>query len=704
MDYIYMIQFIFAMLVLNVIAFPICYKLFGKMSDGGMIIGKIVGLYLSGYIMWLLSSCHILKFTTTNCIIVLIIAAICLYAPVVINVKYKQDFGFVSYLKNHYKAFIVGEILFIFFFIFLNWIFAHRIPGSETERMMDLGFMNSIYRTDYMPPLDMWSAGKPINYYYFGQYIITYLTKISFIPVGYGYTFGLFMIAAWLFVAIFRIAQSVTGSKVAGVISGCAVVFAGNVHYIVFDWFVPAIWDILQLDGEKPRYWFANSTRYIGYVPDVAKDKTIHEFPAYSFIVGDLHAHVVDLLLVGVIIALLWSYLMYIKENFNEEMSLVAACINKYTVTLGILLGICSMSNYWDLPIYFVVSGGVILFGIIAVVGFKKVVPFFVGLSGVFIYMLNLLVALPFNLKFVKMIEGIGVVERRSLFYQYLILWGFPVVMTVIFITSIVKQKKCEINYLFIAILCLCATGLTLIPEFVFVKDIYIDGFPRANTMFKLSYEAFVLFGLSIGCIICFMYNKAKETDGIISYRYKRIAIVATIITVWCSLYSISATKMWISDFSSNNWQGFDATKTIRNDNKSQIAAIDALEEIAKADGRKQPIVLEADGDSYSNSCIVSVLTGFPTILGWHTHEWLWHNSHSYMETRRIDVESIYTGTDLYEKRALLAKYDVDYIFIGEKEYEKYDVVQNELLEDMGSVVYCKPSESGKIVEIIKVK
>jgi len=741
MEFRYLFQFYIACLLLNIVALPICYKLFGRMRDGGVIVGKTIGLYLCGYLMWLLSSCHILKFSTLNSILCILLVAICCYGPIAYScikytksesvvapsdtkskTKYKSDnatnaantqrkprsvnddsLGFFEYIKANYRAFIIGELIFFAMFLALNWIFAHRIPGSDTERMMDLGFMNSIYITDYMPPMDMWSAGKAINYYYFGQYIITYLTKISFIPVGYGYTFGLYLIAAWVFTAVFRLVQTISGSRVAGVLSSVAVVFAGNVHYIVFSKIVPFFWDILQLEGEKPSYWFANSTRYIGYVPEVEKDKTIHEFPSYSFIIGDLHAHVVDLLIVVTILTLLWVYLCYIKENVKKDSNLLKTCVNPYTVLIAFLLGISSMSNYWDLPIYYVVAGSIILFGMISTIGLCKEVPFFVGLSGIFIYMLNLLVALPFNLKFDKMVEGIGVVSRRSLLHQYLFLWGFPVILSAIFIAIVLKKKRFNEKILYVILLALCATGLTLIPEFVFVKDIYIDGFPRANTMFKLSYEAFVMFGIVMGCMISYIYKLSKEANGFEAYQYKKIAVIALLILLWTSCYSITAIKSWIRDYSSDNWQGFDASKTIRENNSLEMNAIDSLVEIVEASDEKQPVVLEADGDSYTNTCKVSVLTGYPTVLGWHTHEWLWHNSHSYMESRRIDVESIYSGEDIDQKKSLVEKYGIDYIYVGLKEYEKYEIVQNYLLEQLGEVVYCEACDSGEIIEIIKV-
>ena len=41
---------------------------------------------------------------------------------------------------------------------------------------------------------------------------------------------------------------------------------------------------------------------------------------------------------------------------------------------------------------------------------------------------------------------------------------------------------------LFAIIMGLCAIGLVVIPEFVYVRDIYENGNARANTMFKLTY------------------------------------------------------------------------------------------------------------------------------------------------------------------------------------------------------------------------
>jgi len=314
-----------------------------------------------------------------------------------------------------------------------------------------------------------------------------------------------------------------------------------------------------------------------------------------------------------------------------------------------------------------------------------------------------MLISLPFNLKFVKMVQGIGIVERRSLFHQLVILWGFPFILAIIYIFTIIKYRKFSLKALYIILLTLCSMGLVIVTEFIFIKDIYIASYPRANTMFKLTYQSFIMFGICIGCIIYELYIHGKALEGFASYQYKKTAVIATFILLWTCMYFVSSEHMWIGQISKDKYDGFDAAKTIRSNNIEEMPAIEFLMDYVEKTGEVQPVVLEADGDSYSNTCKVSVLSGFPTVLGWHTHEWLWHNSHSYMETRRVDVEHFYRGEDLQEKKSLVDKYGIKYVFVGLKEYERYDTVQVGLIEQLGEVIYCEEIYDGSIVEIVRI-
>ena len=95
-----------------------------------------------------------------------------------------------------------------------------------------------------------------------------------------------------------------------GALAGAGVSLAGNMHYVVIGKLLPWIREIFHLPKGDYTYWFPNSTRYIGYYP-AGNDKTIHEFPSYSFVLGDLHAHVVNLMFVVALISLVYAMMQH---------------------------------------------------------------------------------------------------------------------------------------------------------------------------------------------------------------------------------------------------------------------------------------------------------------------------------------------------------------------------------------------------------
>lgn len=153
--------------------------------------------------------------------------------------------------------------------------------------------------------------------------------------------------------------------SLAGVTAGIAVSIAGNVHYIVYRCVLPLIRKI-QGVAETASYWFPDATRYIGYNPVNDSDKTIHEFPCYSFVLGDLHAHVVNVMFVTFLVGMLYAWLKMIRK---EGLSLKTGtqCFLAETASdaayplASVFLGMFQWTNYWDFVIYFVVTGGVVL-------------------------------------------------------------------------------------------------------------------------------------------------------------------------------------------------------------------------------------------------------------------------------------------------------------------------------------------------------
>jgi len=158
---------------------------------------------------------------------------------------------------------------------------------------MDFGFLNSILRSDYFPPKDMWYTPLSINYYYFGHLVTAVITKLTSIPSFISYNLMLATLFALTFTAslsigmnLFDKLQSSIKSVFAGLTSAILVSFGGNLTtiYTFFKAYVPAekpvpFWQLPFLPFGFPNgYWYPNATRFIPF--------TIHEFPLYSFVVS----------------------------------------------------------------------------------------------------------------------------------------------------------------------------------------------------------------------------------------------------------------------------------------------------------------------------------------------------------------------------------------------------------------------------------
>lgn len=746
--------------IIGIAFYPLSAGVFIRFDDKGYLFAKGIGIAISGWIMWLASSFRLLPFSEWNSRIILAACAGVNYVILIIVLIVKKhrkkkkesvkpyrpadDEEEEQSVLPRFVRVLWLELLFFALFAFFMYLKGFRPEAYGTEKMMDYGFISSMYRTDYFPVDDFWFHGEPLNYYYFGQYLMTFLTKLSADTVSYGYNFGLgigFAIClSYSYALICQIVgvharrkekRAFIAPHVGGALAALAVGIAGNGHYIVFSKLVPAIWDILQIPGDKPSYWFPNSTRYIGYIPDKA-DKTIHEFPSYSFILGDLHAHVINITFVLIVVAALFSFLMCrqaqmkrtVESGTVQKLAWKKEIFDSRVLLIGFFIGIFMMTNYWDFPIYFVVAGAVILVSNAVIAGFRKETLILTALHAIIVIVLSQIVALPFNMNFVAMANGIALTEMHTAFYQLVILWGLPILAVIAFVISqiaeeyrlsrnLLRDEDDEGNWrknpffkflenrniedLFILILGLCAIGLILAPEVVYIVDIYGGSYKRSNTMFKLTYQAYILFGLVMGYIITrfvlFMESKKQLVGG----------LIIGVFMIWTCGYFGTSCKAWFGDTSkSDNFKGIRADRYIYTERPGDAAAIDWIMDHV-SDGS---VILEANGDSYTIYNRVSTLTGLSTVLGWHTHEWLWHNSVTMVDYRANDITTIYTYRDEELVHGLLRDYDVDYIFVGSCEYEKYlplgmDV---EFLKTLGEVVYQGyPDESGQVVYIIRV-
>ena len=697
-------------LVLGAAFMPLTGRLFRRFEDKGWIFSKVTAIAVTGFVSWFLVAVKILKFTTITCVAVTIACVLCS----ILLYQKEQKAGFECIPFEHMKLVYAEEMLFFAFFLLWTYLAGFHPAAYGTEKFMDYGFMEAMMRSKTLPATDLWYSGGKINYYYGGQYFAVFLTKLSGTRVELTYNLMRTFVAGFAFIMPFSLVHQMVKDRlgrknigwkkkmpsVTGFLAGIAVSVAGNMHYVIYGCVIP--W-IQKAKGEEVgHYWFPDATRYIGFNPDV-DDKTIHEFPCYSFVLGDLHAHVVDIMFVLLILALLYAWMKKVRttklifENMEKKDFWKKQLLMPQLLAAAALLGMFHWTNFWDFVIYYTVTCGVIMImNIIGQEGKIKWILAVTAAQAAEIMAVATIIILPFTLQFdtSNMVQGVALAQHHSLPHQLLVLWGLPAILTLLFIISLLVEKlrgteqkslyrllkSVTLPDLFAVIMGLCAIGLVLIPELVYVRDIYENGNARANTMFKLTYQAYIMFGMTMLYAIFRLMIIGKNRI------LKAVSVIGLILFVWTCGYFGNSVHSWFGEvWKPSQYKGLNATAFLETDFSEDVGGIRWLKEHIE----DSPVVLEANGDSYSEYERVSAMTGLPTVMGWYVHEWLWRGNLADINARIADIESIYTSTDETQVRKLLEQYDVSYVFVGSCERKKYgEKLNNDMLKKLGEVVY----------------
>ncbi|MCF0131460.1 MAG: hypothetical protein HUJ71_07005 [Pseudobutyrivibrio sp.] len=711
-------SWIITLFLLGLITVPISSNIFNGFFDHGYIFSKTISITICSMLFFWLSSLKLIRFTSINCIITVIVVALLVYGLLLIRGKHHINIG-ISGLYNVLKY----ELAFATILTFLLWIKGYNPSAYGTERFMDYGFMQSMMLTEYFPVEDFWFSGTSLNYYYLGQYIAVFLTKLSFTKVCYSYNLMLMSLCTIAMIQAYSIIRFLLlerldskraklGSIFGGILGSLSLCVMGNMHYVIYRFIMPLSNRYLNTDFDEEligeNFWFPRSTRYIGYYPET-NDKTIHEFPSYSFVLGDLHAHVINIVFVLTLIAILIAYAHKMKDKkqrLDYDNFLLLRIINPTVLLIGLFLGLFQGSNYWDYPIYLLISITVLFFVNLRVYYFCKIPLVITLLQGVIIAGISKIVILPFSMNFEKMASILRLADNHSPVYKLIILWGFHFTACIIGLVLIVidyrKEKKeyygrhvirafdafmhqISISDFIIFILSLCAMGLILTPEFVYIKDIYEAGYARSNTMFKLTYQGYIIFSL---CVPYFITKMIFSTEGRIR---KIIGIIFLILTLLQCGYFATSVKLYMGNvFDFDNFKGINAQYYLYHDDAfmDDVGAIEYINDNIK----EKSTILEANGLSYTNYNRISVNTGMPTLLGWHTHEWLWKDNLDLVDTRSEDIKTIYTTQDDSLRQLLIDTYDIEYIYIGSCEFEMYNTEYSTLMLDklleLGDIVY----------------
>ena len=362
--------------LMGLLAFPLAFLLFAHLPDRGYCMAKALAFLISAYVLWVLGLTGIIPnspLTVAAILLVGVLAFCWLY--------YRRWPELEEYLRSNWRYVLTVEVLFLGFF--LGWLFiTSESPAiNHTEKPMDFAFLTSILRSEYFPPEDPWLAGHSISYYYFGHFMMALPMKLAGIASSVGYNLALATIPAMVAIGAFGITYNLVrisgGGFRAGILFGMLapvlVILVGNLEgameFIqVRGWGSDGFWQwvgIKGLDGTSAgglfpdsNWWWWRATRVIDTLEGgVSLDYTITEFPFFSFLLGDLHSHVLSLPFVLLALALGLNLL-----QGNESIGPLRLFRRPWeTGALALAFGALAFINSWDFPVYAAILGAVLL-------------------------------------------------------------------------------------------------------------------------------------------------------------------------------------------------------------------------------------------------------------------------------------------------------------------------------------------------------
>ncbi len=389
-----------AVMVLGLATYPILRYLMPALADRGYPLVRIAGLLLLAYFSWLGGSIGLGFSRFLIGIVYLLILIVGAWLAFLQRMELRQE------IKDRWAYFLTIEIVFLAFFLFslfVRWGNAdlwHPFKGGE--KPMDFAYFNAVLKSNSFPPYDPWFAGGSINYYYFGFVYVGSLVKLLGIVPAVAYNLIIPTLFAMLAMGAFSISWNLYLAKreeikdflysgralMVGLAGAFGTALIGNLGTLkmifrgyqrvgaegLYDsaailltkwgWAIKGFFQVVG--GQSLPYgignWYWDPSRAI----EVPTSVPITEFPWFTFIYGDLHAHMIALPIT--ILALAWVLSVFFGSLNDKKVSIWKVLGSLFLG--GLAIGALRPTNTWDLPTYLVL-------GIIALIyaGWKYVDP-----------------------------------------------------------------------------------------------------------------------------------------------------------------------------------------------------------------------------------------------------------------------------------------------------------------------------------------
>jgi YYY domain-containing protein len=807
---------------LALMALPLAYRMLPFLHDRGVAFLRPLALLAWGYIFWLLTILKVLENTVGGQVVALLgVMALSAWAG------WGRWNEIRQWIRQNSKTIFVVEGLFFVAFAGFAMLRAAYPDAVTTEKPMEMAFINAIARSPSFPPNDPWLSGYAISYYYFGYVLIAMLMRLTGVSSGVAFSLSGALWFAMTATAAYGVLYSLVNAWRRSMVDGSNRVsrfspLLGPLFVLLvtnFEGFLEVLharglfwrqmpdgslqssfWSWLKIaelnqPPLQPFQWMPQrpsgliwwrASRVLqdltlrdlptAAVNPVAPIEIIDEFPYFSYLLGDLHPHVLAMPFGLLAISLALNVFLGGKDHALSKLSLDWLRLPEAWFA-ALALGALGFLNTWDFPVVVGLFVLALMVGRVQSLGWgrERVIEFLgmgmgLGLAGGMLYLpfylgfdsqaggflpsflfftrgVNfwvmfgpLLIAIlawliwgwrrwvrqggdasglqvdwRVGLRFTLLVIGglwvisllVGLAglnldaignsilmkNPNSQLGQNLIVWGdlfwglqtggvsaTPAIMlreailrrlvspgtwlTLALLLTLtwgglatLRRKPAEDNKLkvevFVLLLILLGVGLTLLPEFFYLRDQFGT---RMNTIFKFYFQAWILWALSAAFATQVLLRKTNWGR-----------VILPVVILLSLAYPLLLTQQRAENRPIREWT-LDAAAYLQ---RYRVDEALALEWLADA---PYGVIAEAVGGAYSSYARISVYSGLPTVLGWQNHEGQWRGGYEEVGTRPQDIQQLYVTDDWQVARAILQRYQIRYVYVGDLEYQTYPV------------------------------
>lgn len=758
--------------VLGLFAYPIARLALPGLKQYSYALGRIVGLVLMAWLAWMGGSLGV-PYTRLSIGVafgLVVVTGVGLWMRC--KAEFKEDWD------SNRRFFVMAEIVFLSFFLIDLLIRLGNSdmwhPAKGGERPMDFSYFNAVLKSTSFPPYDPWFAGGYINYYYYGFVLAGTPVKLLGIVPSIAYNFILPTWFALVALGAFAVGYSVVEGRrskaddqpstfdlrlLSGLAGSLLTVFLGNLGTIqlIFNalqriaapggtvpadagffqrwsWALQGVWKIATEGaflpiGRGDWYWFPS--RVIPPGPG----NEITEFPLFTFLYSDLHAHMLVMPLALFIIA--WA-LAFVRSRAQLTRG-------EWIASFGIgalMIGALKPTNTWDLYTYYLLAAIAVAYTLFRYFEWKDYLNLpawagkavlAVGAAGL-LYVLSSIFYLPFSHWFGQAYNSIAFWDAsRTPFSSYFTQWGLflfiitawmiwetrewmaatpvshlknlrsYVVLIEIAIAALIALfvfflvEKATIGFLALPlafgsaililrpdqpdtkrfVLFLTGTALTITIAVEFIA--LVGDIGRMNTIFKLYLQAWMMFAVSAAAAFGWLLPAFTQWRT----KWRTIYQVGVYVLMGCAfMFTLTASTDKISDrMNPSAPNSLDSMEFMAHTEHWDGQMMDLSEDYRAIRWMQDniegsPVIVEANCTEYRWCTRYTIYTGLPGVVGWNWHQRQQRGIFSIQVQERVNEVSVfYTTLDTQYALAFLKKYDVNYIVVGQLERNVYPVL-----------------------------